>query len=198
MLSRTIQRRHLRAEEEGIHLTYFLRRTAAIGPVAFLAVAGLVAMGPTPVSAASSTTRTEITIRLEAATFVNLCNNDFVELAGDETIRVTRTTNSDGSSTVRSTLIAPNLTGKRAAPLPMIGYRGADAHQNYAYYAPAHFPYTLTVIHWQKLVPQGPAPTMYLVTVLRETLLDSSSAPVVTVDRLYLACTEPCGQSTPN
>jgi hypothetical protein len=38
---------------------------------------------------------------------------------------------------------------------------------------------------------------MYLVTVLRETILAPTGPPVVTVDRLYLACTEPCRQSTP-
>ena len=81
------------------------------------------------------------------------------------------------------------------APPPAIGYKAADVEQSYSRYAPPPSPaYSFSDVHWTKLVPQGPAPTMYLVVVVRETILADGSA-VTTPDRTYLVCTEPCRQS---
>jgi len=165
---------------------------------AILAVTGLLVLGAATASASNSYT-VERTIHLPALAVTNLCNQgamkDQVDLQGDEHIRVTTTTRSDGTMIVNSNFNAPNLTGERYFPTPPIAYKGADGHQNFAYYPPPPYPYTLQVVHWTKLVPQYAAPTMWLVTVLRETVAPDAPA-IVTVDRAYLTCSEPCDQSS--
>jgi hypothetical protein len=131
-----------------------------------------------------------ITINLPALVLDNLCNADVVNLSGDLTITTTTTPQGDGGYTVRSSSVARNLTGTRIAPLPAIGYKGDDGENVYSYYAPPPQPSTHTVVHWTKLVPEGDAPTMYLVTVLRETTMaDGTTVPVL--DRAYLSYSPP-------
>ena len=178
-------------------MRYFVRRTAACVPLAFLAIFTLLALGAAPVSANGTQrgTTTTTVIHLPALPMDNLCNLDVVNLSGDLTIRVTTTPTSDGGYTVYSNASAWHLTGSRVAPLPAIGYKAADVEQSYSRYAPPPSPaYSFSDVHWTKLVPQGPAPTMYLVVVVRETILADGSA-VTTPDRTYLVCTEPCRQS---
>jgi hypothetical protein len=179
-------------------LRYLIKRTATAAPVSILAVFTLLALGAAPVSATGtqrgSTTTT--VIHLPAMVIDNLCNRvDVVNVSGDLTIRVTTTPTRDGGYTVRSTASAWHLTGNRVFPAPPIGYTAADVEQSYSRYAPPPSPaYSFSDVHWTKLVPQGPAPTMFLVIVLRETILADGTA-VTTPERTYLVCTEPCRQS---
>ncbi len=57
----------------------------------------------------------------------------------------------------------------------------------YSYYAPPPQPSTHRYTHWTKLVPEGNAPTMYLVVVIRETIL-ADGTPVPVAERAYLKC----------
>jgi len=179
-------------------LRYFVKRTAAAVPLSILAVFTLLALGAAPASAIVSQrgSTTTTVIHLPALVLDNLCNLDVVNVSGDLTITVTTTPTSDGGYTVRSTASAWHLSGNRVAPTPAIGYKAADVEQSYSRYAPPPSPaYSFSDAHWTKLVPQAPAPTMYLVVVLRETILADGTA-VTTLDRTYLVCTEPCRQST--
>lgn len=177
-------------------MSYFVRRTVAAVPLIVMAILATMALGVAPVSAAGSqSTTTRTVIHFPADVLTNLCNADIVAVSGDLTITETTTRHSDGSFTIRSTAAAWHLTGSRVAPPPAIGYRAADVEQSYSRNAPPPSPaYTFSDAHWTKLVPQGPAPTMYLVVVLRETLLENGTM-VTTLDRAYLVCTEPCRQS---
>jgi hypothetical protein len=159
----------------------------------------LLAIGGAP-AAASATQRgttTTFTIHLPALPIDNLCNLDAVVVSGDLNITVTTTPRRDGGYTVRSTAAAWRLSGNRVFPEPQIGYKAADVEQSNTYYAPPPSPAWSTYdVHWTKLVPQGPAPTMYLVIVTRLTVLSDGST-LMTPDpvRTYLVCTEPCRQS---
>ena len=90
--------------------------------------------------------------------------------------------------------MARDLRGTRIAPLPPIGYRGADGENTYSYYAPPPFPSTHRVVHWTTLIPDGKAPRMYLVLVIRETIAaDGTVIPVF--EAAYLVCKQPsCSQ----
>jgi hypothetical protein len=202
VLNKRLSRKHVTAQpanrKGGIALSYFVRRTAAAVPLSILAVFMLLALGVAPASAAGtqrgSTTTT--VIHVPAMVIDNLCNLDVVNVSGDLTIKVTTTPTRNGGYTVRSTASGWNFTGNRVAPPPPIGYTAADVEQSYTRYAPPPSPaYSFSDVHWTKLVPQGPAPTMYLVIVLRETILADGTA-VTTLDRAYLVCAEPCRQST--
>jgi hypothetical protein len=146
-----------------------------------------------PASAASAPSAqpqvVRVTVHLPALVLDNLCNADVVNLSGDLEI-VTVTAPYQGGFVVVSRSAAKNLTGSRIAPPPMIGYKGEDTENSYAYYAPPPYPSTFSVLHWTKLVPEGKAPTMWLVVVTQETVMaDGTTVPVV--DRAYLTCTEP-------
>ena len=150
---------------------------------------------PTRAKASGSTTAgrgttTDVTLNIPLMFLDNLCNGDVVTLHGDLRI-ITRTTPTrNGGYTVRSTAIARNLQGERAAPPPPIGYHGDDGENTFSYYAPPPYPSTFRVVHWTRLVPEAPAPTMYLVLVLRETVLaDGTVVPVF--ERAFLVCARP-------
>jgi hypothetical protein len=177
-------------KREVADLTHSVRRSAAAIPIAFTAAVMLLALSAAPAFAATSYT-VERTIHVPALALVNLCNADLVALQGDEHIRVTTTTRKDGTIIVNSHFSLPNLTGQRYAPPPTVGYTGADYEQDYSYLAPPPHPNTFRIAQWTRLVPQGPAPTMYLVTVFKEVIYPDAPA-VVTVDRAYLVCTQPC------
>jgi hypothetical protein len=171
---------------------------SAVAAIAALTVVGALVVGPVAAQATGSekgsggsgSQTVKITINVPALVLDNLCNADVVNLSGDMTITTTTTPRSDGSYTVRSSAIAKGLKGSRIAPPPAIGYKGDDAENTYSYVAPPPYPSTHTVTHWTKLVPQGKAPTMYLVTVLRETTMaDGTTVPVL--ERAYLACSPP-------
>jgi hypothetical protein len=179
-------------------LRYLVKRTVAAVPVSILAVFTLLATGAAPASASGTqrSTTTTTVIHVPAMVIDNLCNADVVNVSGDLTIRVTTTPRRDGGFTVLSDASAWDLSGNRVAPLPQIGYTAADVEQSYSRYAPPPSPaYSFSDVHWTKLVPQGPAPTMYLVVVLRETIFVDGTA-ATTLDRVYLVCKEPCRQST--
>jgi hypothetical protein len=134
--------------------------------------------------------RVDVTINIPAMGFDNLCNGDVVTLSGDMRIVTVTKPATNGGYTVTSTAAAYNLTGNRAAPLPMIGYYGDDVQSSYTYYAPPPYPSTNRIAHWTKLVPRGKAPTMWLVVIMRNTVaVDGSVVPVA--ERVYLSCSQP-------
>jgi hypothetical protein len=133
---------------------------------------------------------TDVTLHLPALILDNLCNADVVDLHGDLRIITTTKPTSNGGYTVRSTAIARGLQGNRIAPPPLIGYHGDDGENTYSYYAPPPYPSTHRVVHWTKLVPEGNAPSMYLVLVIRETIAqDGTVVPVF--ERAFLVCRQP-------
>jgi hypothetical protein len=141
-------------------------------------------------SAPNKGTTVRTTINLPAYVTDNLCNSDVVNLSGDLTITTTTTPAANGAYTVKSSSVANNLKGSRIAPPPMIGYRGSDVEDSYSYVAAPPYPSTHEDVHYTKLVPQGKAPTMYLVVVTRDTTAaDGTTVPVL--ERTYLACTPP-------
>jgi hypothetical protein len=150
---------------------------------------------PTRASASGTTaagkgTTTDITINIPAMVVDNLCNADVVNLSGDLRIITTTKPTGNGGYTVRSTAIARGLRGNRIAPPPPIGYHGDDGENTFTYFAPPPYPSTSRVVHWTRLVPEAPAPSMYLVLVIRETILaDGSMVPVF--ERAFLVCRQP-------
>jgi hypothetical protein len=152
------------------------------------AVLAVVTAAPADAKTGGTTVRT--TINLPALPLDNLCNGDVVNLSGDMTITTTTTPAGNGGYTVRSSADARNLRGERIAPPPAIGYRGADSENTYSYYAPPPFPSTHRVVHWTTLIPNGNAPRMYLVLVIRETIAaDGTVIPVF--EHAYLVCKQP-------
>jgi hypothetical protein len=134
--------------------------------------------------------RVDVTINIAALPLDNLCNGDVVNLSGDmRIVTVTRPTK-NGGYTVTSTATARNLRGNRIAPLPAIPYTGDQTENSFSYYAPPPYPSTSRIAHWTRLVPQGKAPTMWLVVVLRYTIAaDGTLVPVA--ERAYLTCSQP-------
>jgi hypothetical protein len=180
----THQRRHRRGAVAAT--------VAAVAVLAVLAV-GAEVVGTAPAKATGSsgggkTVRTVLNI--PAMVLDNLCNADVVNLSGDLVITTTTTPDRRGGYTVRTSANAFGLRGSRIAPPPAVGYRGDDSENTYSYYAPPPYPSTHRVVHWTRLVPQAAAPTMYLVLVVRETILaDGTVVPVF--ERAYLVCTQP-------
>ncbi|MEV6488906.1 hypothetical protein AB0M20_09775 [Actinoplanes sp. NPDC051633] len=170
------------------------RRRQGIGIVlaalASAASAFTVATAP-PAGATSRGSTVEATINVAALVVTNLCNADVVNLSGDMTIRTTTTPRQNGGYTVQSTAIARNLKGTRIAPPPAIGYRGTNAENTYAYYAPPPYPATFRTVHYTELVPQGKAPRMYLVVIIREVIAADGTPVVPVVERAYLVCKPP-------
>jgi hypothetical protein len=162
--------------------------------VAAIVGAGLVSATSAPASAATTATATgggttvEYVLHVPAMVVENLCNADSVVLSGDLYIRETTTPAANGGYTVQSTTNGRNLTGYG---LPsMLNYRGDDRENSFAYYAPPPYPTTFYDAHYTKLVPDGDAPTMYLVVVLKEVVMaDGTVVPVI--DNMYLVCTQP-------
>jgi hypothetical protein len=153
--------------------------TVAVGGVMALVLAG-------PVSATTSGGRTvRTTIHLPASVMQNMCNGEFVNLNGDMIITTRSTPTSRGGYTMQSSAVAHNLQGQ--AIVSQMGYEGDDVEDSYAYYAPPPYPSTFSDAHYTRLVPKGPAPSMYLVVVLRETVAADGTA-IPTLDRTYLTC----------
>jgi hypothetical protein len=149
-------------------------------------------LGTAPAQAKSGSggsTTVDVTLDVPAMVVDNLCNGDVVNLSGDMRVITTTTPTRNGGYTVRSSTIAKDLRGERIAPPPVIGYHGDDVTNSYSYYAPPPYPSTHQVVHWTKLVPEGNAPTMYLVIVLRETTANGTTVPVL--ERTYLVCQQP-------
>jgi hypothetical protein len=169
-------------------LLFTLAVLAALAAVAAQVVAPAAAEATGSTGGGSQ--KVQITINVPALVVDNLCNADVVNLSGDMTITTITTPRSDGSFTVYSSAIARNLTGQRIAPPPPIGYKGDDGENAFSYIAPPPYPSSHSVVHWTKLVPLANAPTMYLVTVLRETTMaDGTTVPVL--QKAYLACSPP-------
>jgi hypothetical protein len=173
-------------------------RSAVVTTVTLVAIVGLLAVGAqfagtaparaTGGTGGGQTVRT--VINLPALVLDNLCNGDVVNLSGDLVITTTTTPDRRGGYSVRSSANAFGLKGERIAPPPAIGYHGDDSENAYSYYAPPPYPSTHRVVHWTRLVPEANAPTMYLVLVLRETILaDGTVVPVF--ERAYLVCAQP-------
>ena len=167
------------------------RQLSAIAVVVLAMIAGvLTVVTAPPADAQSKGTTVRTTINLPALVLDNLCNGDVVNLSGDMTITTTTTPTRDGGYTVRSSAVARDLRGTRIAPLPAIGYRGGDGENTYSYYAPPPYPSTHRVVHWTTLIPEGKAPRMYLVLVIRETIAaDGTVIPVF--ESAYLVCKQP-------
>jgi hypothetical protein len=147
----------------------------------------LLALVIVPSQAAAQTTRTEIHVPLRILD--NLCANDEpVQLSGDEYITTTTTARSDGGYTVRASIVAPNLKG--TGMLTGIPYRGVDGQTTYSYAAPAPFPAVDDVTLYTVLKPQYQLPSMYLVTVIRETIAFDGT-PLTTFRSISLTCKQP-------
>ncbi len=174
--------------------TAIVRRLAVAAAVLTV---GSVGVGVTTAGAAEkakpgSATTNEYVLHVAALPVTNLCNADAVILNGDLYIRETTTPSRNGGYTVRSTTNGRNLTG---SGLPSgLSYKGEDREQSNAYYAPPPYPSTFQDVHYTKLVPQGNAPTEYLVVVLREVVAADGTV-VPTIDRTYLVCQQPSPSS---
>jgi hypothetical protein len=180
--------KHLRKHRRGI-----IGTTVALAAATALVAVAAQFVGTAPARATGSTgggKTVRTTINLPALVLDNLCNGDIVNLSGDLVITTTTTPDRRGGYTVRTSANAFGLRGERIAPPPAIGYHGDDSENSYSYYAPPPYPSTHRVVHWTRLVPEAPAPTMYLVLVIRETILaDGTVVPVF--ERAYLVCTQP-------
>jgi len=165
-----------------------LMLAAALSVLVGVQVAGTATAQASERPGRGTTVRT--TINLPAFVVDNLCNADVVNLHGDLHIVTTTTPTGNGGYTVRSTAIARDLQGNRIAPAPAIRYHGDDGENSFSYYAPPPFPSTHRDVHWTTLIPQGNAPRMFLVLVLRETIApDGTVVPVF--ERAYLTCQQP-------
>jgi hypothetical protein len=159
------------------------RRVAAMLTVAVALVLRATA------SAAGKTVRT--TVHIPATVLNNLCYGaEPVYLSGDLRITTTTTTDPRGGYTVRSSSRANNLQGQGLVSL--LGYEGDDGEDTDGYYAPPPYPSTHGVTHYTRLVPNGPAPSMYLVVMLNETTFSDGSV-VPTLEPTYLTCRGPSG-----
>jgi hypothetical protein len=180
--------KHLRKHRRGIVGT-----TVALAAATAMVAVTAQFLGTAPARATGSTgggKTVRTTINLPALVLTNLCNGDVVNLSGDLVITTTTTPDRRGGYRVRTSANAFGLQGERIAPPPAIGYHGDDSENTYSYYAPPPYPSTHRVVHWTRLVPEAPAPTMYLVLVIRETILaDGTVVPVF--ERAYLVCTQP-------
>jgi hypothetical protein len=159
--------------------------------VAVAGVVGLMLAGP--VSATTSGGQTvKTTIHLPAYGMDNLCNGaEPVILSGDLNITTRSTPDRRGGYTAQSSAVAHNLKGQGL--LSMLRYEGDDVEDSNAHYAPPPYPSSFSDAHYQRLVPEGPAPSMWLVVVLRETTAaDGTTMP--TLDRMYLTCHGPSGR----
>jgi hypothetical protein len=160
---------------------------------ALLVLAGAQFVGARSAEASSGSgrgTTVDVTINVPAMVVDNLCNGDVVNLSGDMRIVTTTRPTGNGGYTVRSSAMAAGLRGERIAPPPAIGYHGDDVTNTFSYYAPPPYPATHRVVHWTRLIPEGNAPSMYLVIVLRETTTaDGTTVPVF--ERAYLVCKPP-------
>jgi hypothetical protein len=129
------------------------------------------------------------TLHVAALPVDNLCNADAVILSGDLYIRETTTPARNGGYRVTSTINGKDLTGHG---LPSdLDYKGEDREDSRAYYAPPPYPSTFYDAHYTKLVPQGDAPSMYLVIILKEVVMADGTV-VPTINRMFLVCKQPC------
>jgi hypothetical protein len=159
--------------------------------VAAVALALLALIGAPPGEAKREKGETvTTTINLPVFLTDNICNGDVVNLHGDLTITTTTTPRRNGGFTVESSAIARNLEGERIAPPPAIGYRGDDGENTFSYFAPPPYPSSHRVVHWTRLIPDGKAPRMYLVVVLRETI-NADGTVVTAPEQVYLSCKKP-------
>jgi hypothetical protein len=163
---------------------------AALAAVSMSVVAMLLLL-PSGASARSQTV--EYTFHNPLFIADNLCNGDVVGLSGDFHVRVTTTPRRNGGYRVVSSVNGRDLRGETLAPQPRRRYRGDDSENTYSYVAPPPYPSTYSVTHWTRLVPEGRAPTMYLVIVLRQTIAADGTPVVPTVERMYLSCKPPKG-----
>lgn len=165
-----------------------LVRRIAVGTAAVaVAVTGTAGTAAAAGTAAKGTTTT-YTLHVAALPVTNLCNADAVILNGDLQIKEKTTPTKDGGYTVQSTTNGKRLTG---SGLPSgLSYQGEDREQSNAYYAPPPYPSTFSDAHYTKLIPQGDAPTEYLVVVLQEVVLGDGTV-VPTINGTYLYCSDP-------
>lgn len=164
------------------------RGRAFAGSMVGAAVLAVTMVLPATAPAKAQTQTVDYTLHVDAMVVDNLCNGEPVNLSGDLRIRETTTQRSDGSYTVNSTTNGKDLRGPGL--VTMLNYRGQDSEQSNQYVAPPPYPTTFTDTHYTKLVPQGKAPSMYLVIVLREVVLGDGTA-IPTLNRMFLTCTKP-------
>jgi hypothetical protein len=168
-----------------------MRLRIAVVMAAVAAVIGLALAGPvSATTTGGQTVRT--TINIPATVMDNLCNGaEPVYLSGDMTITTRTTPGSRGGYTVQSSAVAHNLQGQGLVSL--LGYEGDDVEDTYQHYAPPPYPSTFSNSHYTRLVPKGPAPSMYLVVVVRgTTAADGTTVPVV--QQMYVTCRGPSGR----
>lgn len=140
-----------------------------------------------PASADAQTVKTKIHIPLTVLD--NLCADaEPVALSGDEYITTTTTARRDGGYTVSASIVAPNLTG--TGLVSQIPYRGVDGQRTFQYVAPPPFPASYDVTLYTVLQPQYKLASMYLVTVIRQTIAFDGT-PITTFRSVSLTCRQP-------
>ena len=180
----------LRDATQGRELSRRVRWVAAIAAV------GAAALLTAPVTSAGDGDKTGKTVRytlhVTAMVVDNLCNGDVVNLHGDLQVTETTTPGKNGSYTIRSSTNGRDLRGETvvATGLTPMAYRGQDREDSTQHIAPPPYPSTFDDTHWTALFPEGPAPTMYLVIVLRWTVAaDGTAGPMI--NRMFLQCQKP-------
>jgi hypothetical protein len=157
-----------------------LARPCLAAAVAVLAVVG-------PAQARAQTVRTQIHIPLTVLT--NLCADaEPVALSGDEYITTKTKPTRNGGYTVSASIVAPNLRG--TGLVSNVPYRGVDGQRTFSYFAPPPFPATYDVTLYTVLKPQYKLPSMYLVTVIRQTIAFDGT-PITTFRSVSLTCKQP-------
>jgi len=171
-----------------------LRRTALATVVAGAAVAGVVSFTGGAAGAVAAapkppkSTTVEYTLPVPALPVTNLCNADAVVLDGNLYIRTTTTPQKNGAVKVESVINGKDLTG---FGLPSaLNYLGENREYSYQYIAQPPYPSTYRDVQYTKLIPQGNAPAMYLVVVLRQVVLGDGTV-LPTIEQAYLVCQQP-------
>jgi len=144
-------------------------------------------MAAAPAAASAETVRT--TIHIPGMVVDNLCNGEPVFLSGDLHVETTTYRTRRGGFIVRSSTRAHNLRGEGL--VTQLPYRGDEGENTRGYYAPPPQPSYQSVVHWTKLWPDGPAPSMYLVIALRQTIAADGTV-IPTLESMRLTCREPC------
>ena len=165
------------------------KRLAFASPLAVAAMLALLSLAAVPAQAAGGGTTVREEFPIAALPLTNLCNQQVVNMQGEEYITVTTTPTSNGGYTVQSVASAPNLTGATVPPQPPVAYTGQDVETSHSYYAPPPNPAsTVYDAHWTKLVPQqANSQSMYLIVVYKIVVLADGTA-LPTVNGVYLVC----------
>jgi hypothetical protein len=120
----------------------------------------------------------------------NRCNGEPIGLNGDLHILTTTTPTANGGSRVRTVAVTQGLEG--ASLVSNVPYHAVEVTLSFGHYVPppgtGSFRYLVATL----LVPEGDAPTMLLVTVIKGTLLFDGTL-TNEIERTYLVCAPAVG-----